>query len=222
MITAKELISENIPIVSPLEQGETVLNWMETYKVSELPIIENNRLIAIISESDIYNLNKLKKPVNDYNLEDKITFIYSHQHIYDVINIMSDNKLSLLPVLDDNKNFIGSITINDILPAIKQITSTDNNGGIIVLELNINNYSLTEIANIIESENGKIVSLYLNNDIKKNKLFVNIKINLNDLTSIIKSFERYSYHIKVSYSHNNIVDTSYEDRYDELMHYLNI
>lgn len=222
MITAKELISENIPIVSPLEQGETVLSWMETYKVSELPIVENNKLIAIISESYIYSQNKPQKPVKDYMLNDSISSVYSYQHIYDVINKMSDNKLSMLPVIDDNNNFLGSIIIQDILPAIKQITSTDSDGGIIVLEISSNNYSLTEIANIVESEGGKIVSLYLNNDIKSNKLYVNLKIAQNDLTSIIKSFERHSYNIKVSYCNNSIIETNLENRYDELMLYLNI
>ena len=222
MITAKELISKNIPIGSPLEQGEIILNWMDTYKIVDLPIVENNKLIAIISETDIYNLNEFQKPIGDYKLGTTPPYIFDHQHIYDVINIMVDKKLSLLPVLDENKDFIGSIIIQDLLPAIKQITSIDTQGGIIVLEIEPTNYSLTEIANIIESENGKVVSLYLNNNISNNTITVNIKINLEDLNPIIKSFERYNYNLKVSYCSNSTKDSFYEDRYNELMHYLNI
>jgi predicted transcriptional regulator len=222
MITAKELISENIPIITPLEQGKTVLNWMEIYKVSQLPIVENDKLFAIISENDIYNLNEPEKPVGDYPFNDKLLYIYEYQHIYDAINIMSDNKLTVLPVLDENKTYVGSIMLQDILPAIKHITSSENTGGIIVLEMHPNNYSLTEIANIVESEEGKIVSLYINNNVKSNKLYVNLKINKDDLTTIIKSLERYNYKVKVSYCNNNSSDTIYEDRYNELMHYLNI
>ena len=71
MITAKELISEDIPIITPLEQGKTVLNWMEIYKISHLPIVENDKLIAIVSENDIYNTNEPEKPVGDYTFNNK-------------------------------------------------------------------------------------------------------------------------------------------------------
>jgi len=222
MLTAKELISENIPIITPLEQGKAVLNWMEIYKISHLPIIENNKLIAIIAENDIYNTNKPEKPVGDYVFNENLIYIYEYQHVYDAINIISDNKLTLLPVLDENNIYLGSIILQDILPAIKHITSSDNSGGIIVLEMHPKNYSLTEIANIIEAEDGKIISLYVNNNIKANKLYVNIKINKEDLTSIIKSLERYNYKVKVNYCNNKDNNSMYEDRYNELIHYLNI
>lgn len=222
MISAKELISEDIPVITPLEHGKTVLNWMEIYKISHLPIVENDKLISIISETDIYNIDEPEKPVGDYSINNNLVYIYEYQHIYDAINLMSDNKTTILPVLDENDSYLGSIILQDILPAIKNITSSDNNGGIIVLEMHPNNYSLTEIANIIEAENGIIISLYTNNNIKTNKLYVNIKINKDDLTTIIKSLERYNYKIKVSYCNNNSTDTIYEDRYNELMHYLNI
>ncbi len=222
MLTAKELISENIPIITPLEQGKTVLNWMEIYKISHLPIVENNKLIAIIAENDIYNTNEPEKPVGDYVFNENLIYIYEYQHVYDAINIISDNKLTLLPVLDENNIYLGSIILQDILPAIKHITSSDNSGGIIVLEMHPKNYSLTEIANIIEAEDGKIISLYINNNIKANKLYVNIKINKEDLTSIIKSLERYNYKVKVNYCNNKDDNSMYEDRYNELIHYLNI
>jgi len=217
----KQIISETIPSLLPSDTVSKALNWMETFKITHLPIVLNDEFLGLISETDILDIDN-NKPIIDNKLILNDFSIFENQHIYDAINIISDNKLSLLPVLNRNKNYIGYIILEDLLVALKQITSIEELGSIIVLEIAQNDYTLTEIANIVESENIKIVSLYTTTDIKTQKLNITLKFNTDEVLPIIKSFERYNYNIKAVFSNNKKSDEFYNDRLDELLFYLNI
>jgi len=217
----KQIISKTIPALKPSDTVIKALNWMETFKITHLPIMLNNDYLGLISETDLLDIDN-NKPIIDNKLIINDIYITDIQHIYDAINVFTDNKLSLLPVLDSNKNYLGYIILNDLVVAIKQITSIDELGGIIILEISQNDYTLTEIANIVESENIKIISLHTSINVKNQKLDITIKFNTDEILPIIKSFERYNYNIKAVFSNNKKSDEFYNDRLDELMFYLNI
>ena len=218
---AKQIITETIPNLLPTDTVSRAINLMETYKVSHLPIVFNNDFLGLISETDLLDLNNNDAIINNkLIINDK--FILENQHIYDVINSFVDDKLSLLPVLNNKQKYIGSIVLPDLLSALKQTISIEDLGGIIVLETAYNDYSLTEIANIVESENIKIISLYINTKKQLHKIHITIKLNTDDILPIIKSFERYNYNIKAVFSNNKTSNEFYNDRLDELLFYLNI
>ena len=217
----KQIISKTIPSLKPSDTVSKALNWMETFKISHLPIVLNDDYLGLISETDLLDIDN-DKPIIDNKLIINDLCILESQHIYNAINIFADNKLSLLPVLDNNKSYLGYIILDDLLLAIKQITSIDELGAVIVLEIAQNDYTLTEIANIVESENIKIISLYTSINVKNQKLDITIKFNTDDILPILKSFERYNYNIKAVFSNNKKSDEFYNDRLDELMFYLNI
>jgi hypothetical protein len=91
----------------------------------------------------------------------------------------------------------------------------------LVLELNIHDYSLSEIARIVESNDAKILSLYISSHIDSNKLELTVKINRTDLSPIIQTFNRYNYTIKASFHQSEYVD-DLKDRFDSFMSFLNI
>ena len=219
----KELISETIPNLLTSDSANKALSWMEIFKISHLPVVNNKELLGVISESDILDLNEPDEAIGNHNLSLKKIFVYEDEHIYNIINIFSENKLTILPVVKRNKEYIGSILLQDLFFALKEIISIDNLGGIIVLEfVSFNDISLTEIANIVEQDGYKILSVYTRPLLKINKIEVVLKINSQDITSVIKSFERFNYHVKASYSLINKDDDLLDDRYNELLYFLNI
>jgi len=219
----KELISETIPNLLTSDSANKALSWMEIFKISHLPVVNNKELLGVISESDILDLNEPDEAIGNHNLSLKKIFVYEDEHIYNIINIFSENKLTILPVVKRDKEYIGSILLQDLFFALKEIISIDNLGGIIVLEfVSFNDISLTEIANIVEQDGYKILSVYTRPLLKINKIEVVLKINSQDITSVIKSFERFNYHVKASYSLINKDDDLLDDRYNELLYFLNI
>jgi acetoin utilization protein AcuB len=218
---AKDLLTHEVLSLSLSDTGLTALHLFDEFKVSHLPIVNSNDYIGLVSEDEIYSANSFEETLENHNLKfQKISVFYS-QHAYVVIRLFAEYKLSLLPVVDDNNLFLGCITLPALVENLSTITAVDNPGGIIVLELNINDFSLTEIAQIIESNDARLLSLYMKSQPDSIRSELTLKVNRMDIQPIIQTFLRYNYTIKASFFESDYTD-SLRERYNMLMTYLNI
>ena len=218
---AKDLLSEVVPALRTSDSGKKALNYMEIFRVSHLPIVNNEEFLGLISDSDIYDMNKPKEPIGNHKLSLVRPFVYYNQHIYEIAVMMASQKLTVIPVLNEKSIYIGLITLQDLLQGIARVTAIEKTGAIIVLEMNINDYSASLISQIIESNNSKILSMYTSDSEETMKMNVTIKLNTNDITSIVQSFNRYNIIVAGSFGGESEADTLYEDRLNALFRYLN-
>lgn len=222
-MVANDLISETIPSLKTSDTGQTALNWMEIFRISHLPIVNNQDFLGLISDTDIYDMNKPDEPIGNHELTLLKPFVTEDQHLFEVIGLASQLKLSVVPVLDkSNNHFKGVITTNDLIRHIAGISSMDQPGGIIVLEMVDRDYSLTQIAQIVESNNVKVLSMYITSPADSTRLEVTLKVNTTDLLALIRTFERYNYDVKTWVTTNDSIDRFYSERFDLLMKYLNM
>lgn len=218
---AHELISAAIPPVIASDTIQNVIDRMAEFRVNHLPIIENKQYVGLISDHDLLEAHNHSLPAGGLSLSLYSPFVYEEQHIYDVIRIFFEQKLSLVPVLDSNKNYKGSISINEIIEHLATLTSAKDPGGIIVLEVDNRNNSLSHIAQIVESDNAQILSSFVQSFPDSTRLEITLKLNRTDISSIIASFLRYDYHVKATFNDTKSDDGT-SDRYDQLMNYLDI
>jgi len=204
------------------DSGSLALNMMETYRVSHIPIVNNNEFLGLISDSDIYDLQMPDEPIGNHNLSLFKPYVMFNQHIYEVIELVSRLKLTVVPVLNEKKEYLGVITQTDLLHQVANLMAMSNKGGIIVLELNLNDYSLSEISRIVESNDTKILSLYIKTSDVSTRIELTIKTNRIDLSPVIQSFERYNYVIKTSFLHKSEITDMYLDRLEEFIRYLEV
>jgi acetoin utilization protein AcuB len=221
-MVASDLISDIIPVLKTSDTGQTALNWMETYRVSHLPIVNNTDFLGLISDTDIYDMNQPEEPIGNHELTLLKPYVSTEQHLFEIIGLASRLKLSVVPVLDSNSHFKGVITISDLVRHIASLSSFDQPGGIIVLEMTGRDYSLTQIAQIVESSSLKVLSVYTSSPADSTRLEVTIKVNSTDLVSVVRTFERYNYTVKTWVSSDDSLDRFYSERFDLLMKYLNI
>lgn len=219
---AKDLISDVVPALRTSDTGQKALYWMDIFRISHLPIVNNEDFLGLISDKDIYDLNMVEEPIGNHTLSLFSAHVKHSQHIYEVMEVASTLKLSVVPVLDHNNHYMGLITQSDLLHFFADMSAIKQPGGILVLELNANDYSLTQISQIVEGNDAKILSVYITSHVNSTKAEVTLKINRKDLTSIIKTFERYNYVIKASFMDEDDMDSLYENRYESFMRYLNI
>jgi predicted transcriptional regulator len=220
MIT-KDLLTHDILSLSPADTGLTALHLFDEFKVSHLPVVKGNEYLGLVSEDEIYSANSFEETIENHNLAlQKISVLYS-QHTYTVIRLFAEFKLSLLPVTDENNMYLGCITLQALVENLATITAVDNPGGIIVLELNTNDFSLSEIAQIIESNDARLLSLYMKSYPDSIRSEITLKINRMDIQPIMQTFLRYNYTIKASFFESDYTD-SLRERYNLLMNYLNI
>ena len=218
---AQELISELIPPLKSSETGEKALNWMNEFRVSHLPVVKGNQYIGLLSENDVYDMPDPAMKLEEYFVNLPKPFIYENRHVYEVMKMIADLKITVVPILDENNEYIGCTDLLFLMSQITAVISIKEPGGILVLVMNIHDYSLTEIARIVEENNAKILSSYITSLPDSTEIEVTIKINTTDIDRIIHTFNRYDYTIKASFAKGNFAD-DLKRRYDELMNYLNM
>lgn len=216
-----DLITDEIPPLKTTDTVELALDWMEQFKVSHLPVVKDRELIGLVSETDLLDYNHPDEQIDASKLYLMRPVIHLQQHTYELVKLMSSLNLTLIPVLDENEKYRGCITLKGIVQNLSTMISVQSPGGVIVLELNQNDYSVTQIGNIIEGNDAKILSLHVSSQPESMKLEVTIKVNREDLSSIIQTFNRYNYIIKASYSQSDY-ESGMKDRLDEFLHFLNI
>ena len=219
---AQNLLSDVVPPLRLTDSGQKALNWMEIFRISHLPVVDKKRLVGLISDKIIYDLNIIDRPVGDYSDHLLSPFIRVNQHIYEVFLTISGLKLSAVPVLDLYNNYCGVITVFDLAQKFAGLVAVQEPGGVIVIELNSVDYSLSQIAQIVEGNDAKILSFYVSPQVDSKRMTVTLKINVVDLSAIIQTFARYDYNIIAVYMDNSVVKNMYEDRIDQLIKFMNI
>ncbi len=218
----KYLISETIPTVDLDETVKEVLEKMQKSNVLELPVVSSSKLIGLISKSDITGCDDVNKTIKQSGLDFNNVFVTTDQIFLDAMSSVAKFKLSVIPVIDNDKLYIGSISTKDLLAFFVKFAGVNEYGGLIVLEMNINDYVLTEIAQIVESNDAKIVNLYVSYTEDSSLINVIIKLNTTELSSVIQTFERYEYNIKYMSNSNELLDNFYNERFHEFINYLNV
>lgn len=219
---AKLITSTSPEPIQVSETGADILYHLDENRLQDMPVVENSRLIGSISDNDIYAFADPDLPLNKQKLTLKKDFVYDHQHLMDVLNVMTSSKLTILPVVDEKENYVGYISAASLLEKLAEILEVVNPGSIIILEINQNDYILSEIAQIVESQDAKILNLFVKNAGDTTKADVILKINTFEIQSLIQTFNRYNYIIKATYTENEKMYDDLQDRYDSLMKYLSI
>lgn len=217
---AKSLISSSIKSIHPVEDGNTALEMMDQYRVNHLAIVKNDFYLAAVSDKEIMNWNSEDDAIEDHLNNLAAPHVKHNQHLFDIIEVLEKNNLSVVPVLDEENRYLGVITSRKLMYSIAKSATIQSPGGVIVLEMNNNDYSLTEIASIVESNNTKILSSYIISKPNSTNIEVTIKLNKQDVTTIIKDFERRGYNISASYKDEE-ADKDFSERYESLMRFLN-
>ena len=218
---AAELISN---IISPLEISDTVkkaLEKMSEFKLYHLPILENQLFLGLVAEDELIEIKDQSLAIENLHVSIVNIFVFEDAHIYDVIKLFNQLHLSVVPVLDKNKNYLGFISINNILEYTAKIFATNEPGGIIVLGISNRNNSLAHMAQIVEADNAQILSSHVSSFADSTKLEVTLKINKTELSGIISTFERYNYEIIAVFNNDQNNNTSV-DRFNSFMNYLNV
>lgn len=217
---ASSFIDETI---IPLKTSDSIyfaIDFFKEFSIRQLPVVHDNLCIGILSLDDIDDEDIYDLPILDYiNLN--YSFASNNDHIYEVMRAISEQASTLFPVLDENNNYIGSITLSSLFKNYVNCAAFIQPGSILVLEIDKKNYSLSEIARIVESENKVILSSLISSNVESDVLEITLKLNSVQIQNLITTFERFGYNIKATFNEEDFMDTL-KNRYESLMTYLNV
>lgn len=218
---AAELASDYIPTLKTSDSVQTAFDRMGEFRVSHLPIVNESDLLGLISDTDIIELSDYSQPIGAHRLSLVYQSVQAFQHVYDVIRLVHEQQLTVVPVVNEKKKYLGLISMNTLVTYFANLTSLEHPGGIVVLELGARDFQLSEIARIIEANDAIILSSYIRNFSDSTRIELTLKISKTDLTHIIASLERFNYLVKAVFHQSSRMDDAME-RFDSFMHYLNI
>lgn len=219
---AEELINHMLPPLKTSDDAHKAIVWMEEFRCTHLPVVENGELLGFISEEIILESNDIERPLAAFPLAGKTCTVQLHSHFYDILKVAGDHKLQMVAVLNEAQQYAGVITVQDIMISFAQTASVQMPGGILVLSMDLIDYSLAEISRYVEENNAKVISsLMIEDPMDKGKIKVTLKINQVELNRIVATLERFGYRIIGRY-HETKVDTGEKDKIDMLLRYLDI
>jgi len=219
---AETLINQMIPALKLTDSAEKAIIWMEELKTNQLPVIEDRKFKGLISEELILESNDLDKKIMDFRLISENCYVNEDQHLFDIIRVAQEHESELVAIVDENEEFLGVSRHEDTVKAFSNTLTIQGQGGILVLKMKMIDYSMSEISRLIESDDSKILGSYLSQDHKDPKIvYLTLKINKDDLTTVVATLERFDYHIVAKFHDNNTNSTEHE-RLDNLLNFLDI
>ncbi len=218
-MTASDLIAHDIPALKIAQTGRDAYHMLSDHHIKHLPVVDGNRLVGIISEEDIFN-HRLYESVESYDFSMlRVHAVRPNEHLFDIMRIMGENRLTVVPVIDTDGNYLGMVSQNTLLRALSTTTAFAMPGGILVLEINQKDYSLNTISRCVEEESARILTSVVTSSPESEMLEVTLKINRPDLSRISAALERYGFVVKYSYA-DDLYTEGIRDRYESLMRYL--
>lgn len=216
----REIINPSIPFLQAQDSVSQALLMMDDLKLTELPVIDHDVYLGMAFESDLLNEDDgmlLQELVSRFSS----VSVNSSGHFLEAVQAVSEYQLSMVPVVDPDKHYVGAIGLYELVQQLGKFNGTADAGGIIVLEMDNRNFSFSEISKLVETNDARITHLNCQRDPSTDLLLVTLKLNKFEISDIIATFQRYEYQIKF-YFGEELFENELRSNYHHLMNYLNI
>lgn len=215
---SKDFLTKQIPVLKLEDSGSFSLSQMEDYKLKHLPVVSDGKYIFLASEKDLFLMEDIDNPIENISIyapsvSDKATLL-------EVLRVMSKESLTVLPVVSEDGNYLGAVTLLILVEKMAEVTQAASQGALIAIEMNSQDYDLSQLSHLIESNNAKILSLLSYPVLETSKLIVLVRIDLEDASPVLRSLERFNYRVLYYAQKGGLADDIMRRRLDELMYYL--
>ena len=192
----------------------------ESFPITHIPVVQNGQLLGCISEGDIQTLEDNSVPISEYSHLVDYFSVGEKATVLELITLFADNDCNIMPVLNKDKQYLGYFELSDILDIFSNSPFLHSNGVEIVAEKSEKEYSSSEVTQIVESNNGKVMGLYISNQ-TSDTTQVTVKVSSEDINEIIQTFRRYNYNI-ISQYEDDFYLQDLKDRSEYLQKYLDM
>lgn len=215
----QSLIISTIPVFKIGDSLKDVIQFFKDTTFSHVAITEEERFLGVLGENDLGNFESNQK-IEDYRYNLDSFSVRKETLWLDALEIFARNEANLLPVLDENQQVVGYYDLTDIVKVFIDTPFFTEPGSVLVLEKGIKDYSFSEIAQIVESNNAKLIGGFIT-DIQNDMVQITIKTGASNLNEVIQTFRRYNYNIIFGTNDDQFLE-DLKQRSDYLDKYLNV
>lgn len=219
MMQITSYINTDLLPLSPQDPMEKLFNYFEKHTYTHMPIVTDDKLLGNIAEDDLQGFNREEK-IEAYLYAADLFFVRQTTNWISVLETFSKNETNIMPVLNAYDNYLGYYDLVDIMSFFRETPFLKEPGGIIIVEKGIKDYSFSEISQIVESNNGKLLGGFISR-IEDDMVQIILKIGTPELNAIMQTFRRYSYKIVFGNEKDTYLE-NLKDRSEYLNRYLNM
>jgi acetoin utilization protein AcuB len=216
----RDIISNSIPSLTGKDSVGHALSLMEEFHLSHLAVTEQDKYSGLVFEDDLMNQDEGELLDMIAHRFSKIA-VQANSHSLEAVQIANDYRLTVVPVIEKEGEYVGVITASDLLHVLGRLTGASEPGAVIVLEMEQRSFSFSEISKMVETNDAQITQLNTWWNTQSESLIVTIKINKYEISDILATFQRYEYQVKY-YFGEELYENELRSNYDHLMNYLNI
>lgn len=216
---AYNLTQNNYPSITLHDKATVALQLMDDYDVQHLCIVNNKKFIGIISKNDLLDAGKYAI-ISSLQQNFIQSSVKTNAPFTEVLKTFTQTGLTIVPVIDNNKQLVGIITQQQFLKTLAEIMNVNEEGAVIILEVDKKNFSVGEINRLVETNDAHITQL---NTLagNENTLLVNLKINRTEVSDIVATFQRYDYSVKYFFG-EEYYNNQLQENYNHLISYLSV
>ena len=215
-----DYILKDVKALSLDQSVKEVQSIFNNLTFTHLPVVEDQIYLGCVSEADIAALVEDDRKMADLRYLFDTFFADEKANWFDLLKEFAVNDTTIIPVLSAEKKYLGYFELSDILHLFNHTPFLNEPGAILVISKHIRDYSFSEIAQIVESNNGKLLGAFISS-IDNEIAEITIKLNDLDLNTTIQSFRRYEYTI-ITGIHEDEYLKSLQERSEYLQKYLNM
>lgn len=215
-----DYISKDVKALSPNDTIKKAQKLFEHLTFTHLPIVDDNIYLGSISETDVQIIEDTDKEITDFKYLYSTFFSFENTNWFELLKEFAANDTTIIPAINDKKKYIGYYELTDILHIFNNTPFLSEAGAILVVSKPIKDYSFSEISQIVESNNGKLLGAFISS-VDNETAEITIKLNDQDLNNTIQSFRRYEYTVITEIQEDEYLH-SLKERSDYLQKYLNI
>jgi Mg/Co/Ni transporter MgtE len=217
---ASQLIKSGFPVINLFDKVSLALQLMDEYDVQHFPVSSEEKFVGIICKDDLLDVddNSLLASLESELLHISVK---GEEHFLTALKLISNNELSLLPVISEQSELTGVIPVQEMLKVLSRFVGNDDKGGIIVLETEKRNFSFGEISRLVETNDAYITQLNTYAEGDTGMLLITIKVNKIEISDIIATFQRYEYTVRYFFGEEDYAN-ELKENYNHLISYLNM
>ena len=190
----QQLISSQIEPLNYLQTVKEALNVMSDLKLPQMPVVQDGLYVGMLMEEDLLDADA-KETLANFQYDLLPFSVIGNDHFLTAARLNAEQRLKIVPVITAEKEYLGSIMEEDLLKQFVRLNGVLEKGALLVLSMNPSEYSTGQLAKLVETNDALITQLNTFNDEITGKLIVTVRINKEEISDILSTFQRYDYHV---------------------------
>lgn len=219
MLNVADYINNDFKAIDSEDSVAIVQDFFADSSFTHFPILQSGVFIGNINAEDLETFDENKK-ISDYLYASEVFFARADSMWLDLLEIFATHRSNIVPILGEDNIYVGYLEIQDVIKIFNDTPFLKDQGGIIIIEKDISDYSMGQVVQIVESTGAKLLGVLVSNT-TVNKIQVTVKVSVGGINEIIQTFRRYGYEI-ISEHNDDSYMTGLKDRSDYLAKYMNI